>query len=438
MRTVYHHHSDNNQLKPADLRGILEYVPLFRDHVFVIALDGSIIAHENFSNVLTDIAVLRSLNIQIIIVHGIGQQLNQLAETRQVTITDAYGEGPTDPLTLSLAIETSGIACQAIMAGLTQNGIKCAVTNAIRATQVGVIHGTDQQLTGKIEKIDLGFLQRMISDDIVPIIQPIAYDREGNALRANSDLLASELALSLNASKLIYLTSKPGLKIKGKTAMNIPLEQLNELLKKNIESIDERIRSKAVHAARTLTGGTPRAHILDGRIFGGLLTEIFDKVGLGTMIHANEYQQIRPARKKDVQSIFNIVKNASKSEALRHRTRQSIEKDIGRFFVYEVDESIIGCISLLPYGDAKTAELASVLVQPFYQGKGVGKKLVEFAKLHAQSKGLNKLVALSTQTASFFETACGFKPGKLDDLSKERQQAYAANGRNSKILIIQL
>jgi len=401
-------------------------------------LDGSIIAHENFSNVLTDIAVLRSLNIQIIIVHGIGQQLTELAETRNTHITDAYGEGPTNPLTLSLAIETSAIACQTIIAGLTQNSIKCAVTNAIRATRVGVIKGIDQELSGKIEKIDLPFLERMIGDDIVPIIQPIVYDREGTPLRANSDLLASELALLLKASKLIYLTSKPGLTIHGETAMNIPLEQLNNVLKQNIQSIDERIRSKAIHAAKTLEAGTPRAHILDGRIFGGLLTEIFDKVGLGTMIHANEYQQIRPARKKDIQSIFNIVKNASKSEALRHRTRQSIEKDIAHFFVYEVDESIIGCVSLLHEGSSKNAELASVLVQPFYQGKGVGKKLVDFAVLHAQSRGFKKLIALSTQTAPFFETTCGFKPGKLTDLSKERQKNYSANGRNSKILIKKL
>lgn len=428
----------HNRLKPAELRGILEYVPLFRDHVFVIALDGSIIAHENFANVLTDIAVLRSLNIRVVLVFGIGKQITELACARNAVITDAYGEGPTDSLTLSLAVETAGIAGQAIMAGLTQIGIKCALTNAIRALPVGVIKGVDQAFSGKIEKIDLPFLERMIGEDIVPLVQPIAYDRDGAALRANSDLLASELALALRASKLIYLTSKPGLVIDGETAMNIPLEELNHVLDKNIQAIDERIRSKAICAAKTLAAGTPRAHILDGRIFGGLLTEIFDKVGLGTMIHANEYQQIRPARKKDVQSIFNMVKNASKSEALRHRTRQSIEQDIMHCFVYAVDESIIGCVSLIPQGKSKTAELASVLVQPFYQGKGVGKKLVDFAILHAKEQGFNTLFALSTQSASFFEHTCGFKLGKLEDLTAARKKSYAATGRNSKILIRKL
>ncbi|MDP4962745.1 MAG: amino-acid N-acetyltransferase, partial [Opitutales bacterium] len=66
-------------MKPTDLRGILRYVPMFRDHVFVIAVDGSIVSHENFANIVTDIAVLRSLSIKVVLVHGIGQQLVGLA-----------------------------------------------------------------------------------------------------------------------------------------------------------------------------------------------------------------------------------------------------------------------------------------------------------------------------------------------------------------------
>ena len=72
--------SDEHNVKPTDLRGILKYGPMFRDHVFVLALDGSLVAHENFQNVLLDIAVLRSLNIKVALVHGVGQQLEALAK----------------------------------------------------------------------------------------------------------------------------------------------------------------------------------------------------------------------------------------------------------------------------------------------------------------------------------------------------------------------
>src|SRR5476649_1878612 len=107
--------AESNAIKPADLRGILRYVPQFRDHIFVIAVDGSIVDDENFPNVLTDIAVLRSLHIRVLLVHGIGRQLKRLGEQRGVAISDVYGGGPTDAQTLKLAIEASALASHQIL-----------------------------------------------------------------------------------------------------------------------------------------------------------------------------------------------------------------------------------------------------------------------------------------------------------------------------------
>src|SRR6187431_1783831 len=78
-------------IKPADLRGILKYVPRFQGQIFIIAIDGSIVADENFGNLLVDIAVLRSLGIKLVLVHGIGQQLQELAEAQKASITNADG-----------------------------------------------------------------------------------------------------------------------------------------------------------------------------------------------------------------------------------------------------------------------------------------------------------------------------------------------------------
>jgi len=106
-------------LKPTDLRGILKYVPMFRDHIFVIALDGSIVEHENFQNLVTDIAVLRSLNINVVIVHGIGKQLRDMASRQRVKLTYVYGEGKTDADTMEIALEATGIVSQKIVEGLS-------------------------------------------------------------------------------------------------------------------------------------------------------------------------------------------------------------------------------------------------------------------------------------------------------------------------------
>ena len=421
-------------MKPTDLRGILRYVPMFRDHVFVIAVDGSIVSHENFTNIVTDIAVLRSLSIKVVLVHGIGHQLVALAGEHNVALSDIQGEGITDAATMSLAREAAALVSQTVLEHLTQAGLRCAITNAVRATNVGVIKGRNHLFTGKIEKVDAAILKSMLAQDILPLVTPIVCDREGQSLRVNSDHLAMELAVAMGASKLIFLTPFPGLQVNGVVKINLPEDELKTLLADKKVNLDPRIRSKAVQAAKALDEDVPRAHILDGRVFGGLLTEIFDKVGLGTMVHANDYDRIRQAKKKDAQALYNLAKHGAKSEALVLRTRQQIEQSIADFFVYEIDDSIIGCAALRSYPDGKAMELGALYVQPFYHGRGVGKKLVEYAKRRAKDRGAKKLLALTTQTSGFFHSSCGFVEASLNDLPAARRQELKASGRNSHVL----
>ena len=421
-------------MKPTDLRGILRYVPMFRDHVFVIAVDGSIVSHENFTNIVTDIAVLRSLSIKVVLVHGIGHQLVALAGEHNVALSDIQGEGVTDAPTMSLAREAAALVSQTVLEHLTQAGLRCAITNAVRATNVGVIQGRNHLFSGKIEKVDAAILKSMLAQDILPLVTPIVCDREGQSLRVNSDHLAMELAVAMGASKLIYLTPFPGLQVNGVVKINLPEDELKTLLADKKVNLDPRIRSKAAQAAKALDEDVPRAHILDGRVFGGLLTEIFDKVGLGTMVHANDYDRIRQAKKKDAQALYNLAKHGAKSEALVLRTRQQIEQSIADFFVYEIDDSIIGCAALRTYPDGKAMELGALYVQPFYHGRGVGKKLVEYAKLRAKDRGAKKLLALTTQTSGFFQSSCGFVAASLKDLPALRRQELKASGRNSHVL----
>ncbi len=108
-------------IKPTDLRGILKYVPRFQGQIFVIAIDGAIVADENFGNLLVDVAVLRSLGIKVVLVHGIGHQLQELAALRNEAISNADGTGVTDAATLDLGIRASSRVSHLILEGLTQN-----------------------------------------------------------------------------------------------------------------------------------------------------------------------------------------------------------------------------------------------------------------------------------------------------------------------------
>src|SRR3954463_2212945 len=244
-------------IKPTDLRGILKYVPRFQGQIFIIAIDGSIVADENFGNLLVDIAVLRSLGIKVVLAHGISHQLQELSAARQIPISNSDGTGITDAATLDLAIRASSRVAHALIEGLSQNALKCATTNAVRALPVGIIKGVDQQLTGKVERVDKDFLSELIDRQVVPIVSPIGFAPDGRSLRVNSDLLAAELAEALHATKIIYLTPAPGLEIDNEVKRDISVDALRKLLADEPERLADGSRSKAAHAVKAIETGTP-------------------------------------------------------------------------------------------------------------------------------------------------------------------------------------
>jgi amino-acid N-acetyltransferase len=432
--------SDNDHsLKPTDLRGILKYVPRFQGQIFVIAIDGSIVADENFSSLLVDIAVLRSLGIRVVIVHGVGHQLQELSALRGIPISNADGTGITDPGTLDLAIRASSRVSHLVMEGLTQNSLKAAITNAIRALPVGIIKGVDQQLTGKVERIDKDLILGLIDKQVVPLVSPLAFGPDGRSLRVNSDLLAAEIAEALHATKIIYLTPQPGLEIAGTVRRDISVDALKVLLQEKPGDFAEASYSKAAHAIKAIEAGTPRVHILDGRVVDGLLNEIFSNEGVGSLVYGNDYQQIRKATKGDVRFINNLTRNAVRREELVHRTQQAIEKNIDQFYVFEVDENIIACVTLYFYPEKPgLAEIGSLYVMPFYQNGGVGHKMVEFACMRAKERGAGTVIALSTQNFGFFTNVCGFTEADKDLLPESRLKVYEESGRNAKVLVKKL
>jgi amino-acid N-acetyltransferase len=423
-------------IKPTDLRGILQYVPRFQGQIFVIAIDGSIVADENFSNLLVDIAVLRSLGIKVVLVHGIGHQLVELAQLRGVAISNSDGTGVTDPATLDLAIRASSRVSHLILEGLTQNALKAAITNAVRALPVGIIKGVDQQFTGKVERIDKELIGALIERQVVPLVSPLAFGPDGKSLRVNSDLLAAELAEALHATKIIYLAPHAGLEVGGAVVHEISVEALRTILADHPEQLADSSRSKAAHAIKAIETGTPRVHIVDGRVFDGLLNEIFSSEGVGSLVYGNDYQQIRKAAKRDVRLIYNLTRNAVRREELVHRTQQSIEKNLDQFFVFEIDENIIACVTLYFYPDKpKLAELGSLYVLPFYNHRGIGKKMVDYACLQAKERGATTVIALSTQSIGFFTGVCGFDESDKSILPEARLKLYEESGRNARVLV---
>jgi len=433
-----HQEEAGNPIKPTDLRGILKYVPKFQGQTFVMAVDGSIVEDEAFDNFLLDVAVLRSLQIKVVIVFGIGHQLRSLAAERSIEISDIYGIGRVDAATLRLASLASGAAAHRIMKGLTQNRLKCAQTNAVRAAPVGVIKGEDQGFLGKVDRIDEQQIHNLLDDGMVPVLSPIAFDRFGESYRIDSDQLAVQAALATGASKIIFLTPWKGLELDQQFYQAIGGGELKQLLHQHKAGIEPTVYRKGKAALTALDSGVARVHIIDGRLHDGLLTELFSSVGVGSLFYGNEYQQIRWARRRDASSIYQITRQAAKREELADRTYKAVEEHIESYFMYEIDGDILGCACLIEYPEENIYEIASVYVKPSQAKRGIGKKLVQFAEQETRNRGAKTLMALSTQAYTFFTQICGFTESTDAALPAIRLEQLKASGRNSRVLVKEL
>jgi amino-acid N-acetyltransferase len=422
-------------MKPTDLRGILQYIPQFREKTFVLAIDGAIVTDENFATLLLDVAVLRSLNIRVVLVHGASAQIKMLAEEQKISPSNLDGTGITDAATLKLALTAANRLTHEILEGLSATDLRAACTNAIIAHPAGILQGVDQQFTGKVERVDVELLQTLLAQGIIPVIPPLGFDGDGKTYRVNSDSVAVAVAEALKAAKLIFITPQDGILVQGRLIRQMLLADLESVLALQKNDIAPELLSKALHTVAACKAGIPRVHIINGRVDEGLLAEVFSNEGIGTLIYANEYQQIRRAMKKDVRAIQLLTKQGVESAELVKRTRAMIEKSLADYFIFEIDKNPVACVALHVYPEQKKGELACLYVNSLHENRGIGRKLIQFVETKAREMNLVELYALSTQAFTYFQSKGGFAEGSPEDLPPGRREKYEQSGRNSKVLV---
>jgi amino-acid N-acetyltransferase len=422
-------------MKVSDLRGILQYVPRFRDGIFIVAVDGDIVASPNFANILLDLAVLRSLSVKVVLVHGAGAQIRELATERGATITNADGTGITDEATLKISIEAATNVMHEIMQGLSSVDLRAAYANAIIAHPAGILGGVDYLNTGRVERIDTKPLHLLLNDGIIPVVPPLGFDGEGRTFRVNSDSIGVELAEALQAIKILFLSAGGVLVLNNEIVRQLSIAEAEEIVKRKKPGVESRLLSKLDHAARACRQGVSRVHLLDGTLNEALLSEIFSHEGIGTMVYSNEYQQIRRVLKKDVRGVMALIRQSVDNEELVKRTRADIVTDLDDYWVMEIDRSFVACVALHLYPAHEKAEIACLYVAKQHEGKGYGRKLMAFAEQRAAEKGMKQLIALSTQAFNYFQQKGGFTEVSPDVLPPERRKKWEASGRNSKVLM---
>ncbi|MEM6910030.1 MAG: amino-acid N-acetyltransferase [Verrucomicrobiota bacterium] len=417
-----------------DLRGILQYVPYFRDQTFVVALDGGVAASENFSNVLLDLAVLHSLNMRVVLVHGAGWQMARLAEERGQTLSNADGTGPTDLETMELASDAIPRLSNRLLQGLQIVKLRAVMANVLTAHPLGVVKGIDYQRTGKVGKVDALALRTFLDQGMIPVIPPLAADHQGQSLRLNSDQVAADVAVALQAHKILYLSREPVLDADERGRLpQLSVEEALEMAKQAKEPLTSRLRLAALACER----GVSRVHFVDGMQNEALLAELFSNEGIGMMIHADEYLGIRPLRESDVPELLALIHRSVENDTLVRRTQEDVLRRIEDYFVVEIDGNVVGSAALHKSIDEGIGEVACLYIKKSHENRGYGRALLRFAEKEAREAGLSRLAALSVGAKDFFERH-GFALAGLEALPEKRRRLAQESSRNAHVLVKKL
>ena len=286
------------------LKQALDYTRLYRDQVFVIKLGGEVVASaEALAEAAVQIALLESLSIRVVVVHGGGPQASELCRRLGIEPEVVAGRRVTTPEVLEVAKMVYGGRINVdILAALRAHGVPAVGLSGIDAGLVttrrrppvtvrddgGSERVVDFGEVGDVESVDPSLLELLLPRGYVPVVASLAADAGGRPLNINADTLAEALARALGAEKLIYLTGAPGLLRDAEDPTSLvafagPAE-LEELLAAG--AVKGGMRPKVEACIRAVAGGVRRTHIIDGRAPDALLIEVFTGGGSGTMIVA--------------------------------------------------------------------------------------------------------------------------------------------------------
>ncbi len=406
----------------SNLRGILKYVPQFRDEIFVIAIDGEIIQSPNFSNILLDLAVLRSLNIKLVLCHGASYQIKKLARDRGVVPTNTTGDGVTDAQTLELSIDAATRLNNEVMRGLTSVDLNAAYANAVIGGPMGIIQGVDYQHTGKILRIDVELLRMFVQEGIVPVIPPLGFDTEGATFRINSDAIAVRAAQDLGAVKIIFLTTTQGLNYRGQLVRHVSAREVREMLKHRREITPPAVRSIVEYASDACRAGISRVHILHGVINEALLSEVFSNEGIGTMIYSDDYTIARPVQRGDSRRLLSLMQESGLTEDQVKAWSELMLKNPERFWMLEIDENPVACLGLRLYVEDHKAEIDALFTGTEQQNPEFARQLLERCETRCREQGIRKIAIADAAVQPFFESQGSWITGSAEDLPQFRRK----------------
>ncbi len=351
-----------------DVRGTLQYVPMFRGRTFVVVLDEGL-PEFAVAEALLDLRALQEVGVNLV-------------------IAVAGNEG-----------EASAVADRAM-----DMEIKFAVVKVPDAVE---------SILGRGQAAMMSWPAGVLLGEKI-----------------------SALGARLGAAKLIVLVNGPGV-LRG----GIPLHAVSCSAAADLEKASEEGDSieggdLLEEAAAACRSGVPRVHILDGRQQGVLAAELFSNEGVGTMVHADSYREVRPLREDDVPELLAMIGRSVRASLLVPRDYDEILEKAGDFLVLCVDDNVVGCVALHLH-EEYAAEVACLYVKQSHERLGYGKALAEAAEDRARKLGVSSVFVLTSGAEAFFESL-GYETALLDIVPEERLRKFEESERGSAVLARQL
>ena len=418
-------------------RGAAPYIKAHRKKTFVIMVSDEVIYSDRFIGLVHDIALLNHLGIKLVILHGSRNSIDKhLADNQleskfhnNIRITDS----DTLPYVVHAINEVKTYFEAQLSTGLPNtpmsgSEISLIGGNFVIGMPLGVIDGVDMQHSGKVRAIKHEAIDELLALNHVVLLSNLGYSRTGEVFNLPTEELASEVARSLKADKLIFIRQERA--DADSTASTLSTSQCKSMLADS-ETPDD-LRNLLQQAILAIQAQVKRVHIIDQQVDGGLLLELFTRDGYGIMVTNLFYEGSRAASIDDIGGILSLIEPLEASGVLVVRSREQMELEIRYFQVVEKDGMIIGCIACIPDKDESIAEIACLAVHDDYQRAGLGNQLLQSAEMQALKHGITQLYTLTTRTSHWF-IEHGFTENRDFALPSAKRDSYNPE-RGSKIL----
>ena len=417
-------------------RNTAPYINAHRGKTFVLMLEGEVAQHANFSNIVHDIALLNSLGIKLVLIHGSRPQIAQRLERAGLNTEFHNGLRITDAAAMEHVKDAAG-SLRAQFEALLSMGLpnspmqgarmRVCSGNFVTARPLGVIEGVDFHHTGAVRRIDATGIHQQLAENSIVLLSPLGYSPTGEIFNLALEDIAVQCAASIGADKLMLFSKASGITdASGKLLQQCAVQNIAGL---NITVPEQASLLKA--ASLACNAGVKRCHIISYRDDCALLEELFTHDGSGTLIAKDDYEQSRAATIDDVGGIIELIEPLEATGILLKRSRELLENEIEHFRLLERDGRIIACAALYPFAEEHSGEIACVVSHPDYRGGQRGQRLLRELEGEARQQGLKKVFVLSTQTAHWFIEQ-GFEEAGQECLPDPRQSLYNLQ-RNSKV-----